>query len=233
MSEPTDHNPGDDMGQTPDGAAGDPSGMTPPPPGDMGAPPPPPGGDLGAPPPPPGAAGAPPADGQPPRVGIGADGSLQASAPPPSEESLWQRIPVAVKVIVPIIAVVAVIGFITAGQTNAEDLKPGDCFQEPSGDEFRSVEDQSCDELHESEILATVNMPPGTPWPGADFSAIADVETACFNAIDLLTLNEDNIPLDAELGYFFTERSGWEDGELEILCYVTSRIGLSGPVLVG
>lgn len=175
----------------------------------------------------------PPPPGEPPRVALGSDGAFQYQ-PAASQESWFSRLPTRAKIGVPIVAVLLFIGWFTSrGQTDAEDLGPGDCFEVPSAGEFSEVTDQDCDGPHEAEVLAVVNLPAGTPWPGAgDFETFATIDEACFTAIDTLTLTEGNIPADAELGYFFADRSGWDSSGREVLCYVSSPSGeLPGRVL--
>ncbi|MEM9464180.1 MAG: septum formation family protein [Actinomycetota bacterium] len=235
MTEPTNDSE-HDPSAGPLGGAGDepaPTGQSvpgipaPPPAADEIPPPPMPGATAPPPPPPPGAAGG------RPRVGIGADGSIQHTTAP--EESWFSRIPLGVRIIAPIVIVFGVIGWWTSrGQTDAEDLGPGDCFAIPTADEFESVTDQSCDEPHEAEIVAIVQAPFGTAWPGTgDIDAIVASEDACFVVIAELTLVDENIPLDAELGFFFTDQSVWNGGDREVMCYVTAPAPLVGSVFPG
>lgn len=172
-----------------------------------------------------------PGDGERPRIGIGPDGSIQHTTAP--EGSWLSRLPLPVKIGGPIIIAVLVIGWWNSrGETTADDLSAGDCFEIPAADQFESVRNQSCEGEHEAEVVAVVQAPAGTPWPGAgDFQAAVAADEACIVAIDQLSLNEDNIPLDAERGFFFTEESDWNNGDREVICYVTSLTGLTGSVV--
>lgn len=169
----------------------------------------------------------------PPRVAMGPGGAV-AVAGPADERNWFQKIPVRLRIIGLGVIVIGAIGYVSSlGETNAEDLKPGDCFQEPDGDEIRSVEDQDCEGLHEAEILLTLQMPAGSAWPGGigAFDAHTAVENECFAHLANLSLHDEHIPADAVLGYFFTDRSDWNDGDREVHCYVSSASGLTGRVV--
>ena len=149
------------------------------------------------------------------------------------EGSWFNRLPMAVKIGGPIIIAVLVIGWWTArGETTAEDLAAGDCFEIPTSDAFEVVQDQGCDGEHDAEVVAVVQAPEGTGWPGSgNVQAAVAAEEACFLAIDQLTLDEDNIPPDAELGFFFTDERNWNDDDRQVICYVTAPTGLVGSVV--
>ena len=186
--------------------------------------------DSPSPPPPP-----PSAPGGRERVVMGPDGAMVVSEPV-DERNFFQRIPLRLRIIGGVVLVLGIIGFVASmGETRAEDLQPGDCFKQPDGDEIRSVEDQDCDGVHEAEILTTVEVAAGTAWPGSPtaFDAHVAVEAACFDGLQSVTLNEQNLPADVVLGYFFAARRDWNDGDREVLCYASSESGLPGPVLAG
>lgn len=180
----------------------------------------------------------PPAPTRQPRVALGADGAVPvpptpggfAAATPP----LWKRIPRRVLIIGVIIAVVAIVAWAAGrGTTDAEDLKAGDCFEQPGLTDIRDVNDQSCDGVHESEILVVATLTALDPYPGdeSNSAALSPADIACGTAIELLDINEDNIPTDTQTGYFFADRSDWDDGDRNLLCYAFSPSGFPGPVV--
>lgn len=186
------------------------------------------------PPPVPGTPPPPVDDTAPPRVALGADGAVTvpaAAAPVP----FWQRVPKRLLIGGVVVLVIVVVGWLAGrGKTDATDLQAGDCFEAPSGNDIRDVKDQSCDGLHDVEILAVTSLPAGTPWPGLDPFAIGDTPAAiaCFDAVDLDLVDFDNVPNDIQEGHFFPDQSAWNDGDRKILCYAQSATGFPGPVMI-
>ncbi|MEQ8841072.1 MAG: septum formation family protein [Acidimicrobiales bacterium] len=156
--------------------------------------------------------------------------------PAPTESpSLLQRVPKKLLIGGGVIVVLLLIGwFAGRGKTNADDLQAGDCFEAPTGtDDIRDVKDQSCDGLHEVEILVVTSLPAGAAWPGLDPFALSDTPAtdACFDAIDPTLLNLDNVPDDTLEGHFYPAQDAWDDGDRKLLCYAQSATGFPGPVM--
>lgn len=195
--------------------------------------------DFGAAPPPPPPPPADPAAGTdvpppPPRVALGPDGAVAVTTPT-EKKPFWQRIPRALLVVGVIVVVLAVVGWIAGrGKTAATDLQAGDCFEAPEGTgDIRDVKDQSCDGLHDVEIVAVTSLPADAEWPGNDLLGLTETPAgeACFNAIDPTRINVENVPDDTLEGHFFPDRDAWDDGDRKILCYAQSAQGFPGPVI--
>lgn len=127
------------------------------------------------------------------------------------------------------IALLLVIGwFLSRGETNADDLQVGDCFVQPTGsDDIRSVDDQSCDGLHESEVYSVLEDP-DLAWPGLGLNVDTAIDT-CLASVDFEQFNQANIPDDAELAVLFSSLEEWNSGDGILICYLTSVSGLTGP----
>lgn len=138
-------------------------------------------------------------------------------------------------IIAAVVGIFLIIGFIASrGKTDAEDLDVGDCFELPGLADIRDVKDQPCDGPHETEVLAKVEAPADAPFPSAialPGSTPGVVEQACIDRVAALDINLDNVPEDAELGFFYPGRESWDDGDRRLICYVTSVTGFPGPVV--
>lgn len=156
---------------------------------------------------------------------------------PPPQKSFLRRIPRGIWIGGTLIVVVLIGGWIAnRGSTAADDLAVGDCFEDPTGLEITKVEDQSCDGLHDAEIIAIVQAPPGMDYP-SQFSftppgaALGPGEQACIDAVPESDINFANIPDDTVIGFFFPQRSDWDDGKRDLICYLSSVTGMPGPAL--
>ena len=148
----------------------------------------------------------------------------------------WKKIPLKFVIIGGVVLAIALVGWIAGrGKTDAQDLEPGDCFEQPSGlDNISEVKDQSCDGLHETEIYARAFLLPGDTYPGDyPFGGLEPqpADEACDSAAEPLDINIENIPDDFQVGYFFADRSDFDGGDRSLLCYIYSPSGLLGPVV--
>ena len=215
-----DTTPGPDFGPGPLTSTTTARPPPPPPlPATTGPPPPPPPASAGPPPPPPGSGGVAPGSGAPPYGGPLVAGSARP----------WWKQPAVIVVFVVLGLVAAALAYAavrTSGTTSAQDIEAGKCYEEPSG-EFTRLLEQDCAGVHDLEIIRIVTMAPG-PFPTeAEFEE--RVVESCSAEFD--TINWEALPLDADGGWFEPNRAGWEIGDHDLACYVYSETGLVGPVL--
>lgn len=94
-------------------------------------------------------------------------------------------------------------------------VRAGDCFDDPEGSEIREVVVISCDEPHDNEVYALVELD-DDDFPGEN--QVADeAEELCFEAF------EDYVGLPYEESIFLSlqltpTEQGWEDGDREAVC---------------
>jgi len=126
-----------------------------------------------------------------------------------------------------------ILGALTGfGGFGDQGLEVGDCFELPTAGVFDDVTDQSCDGLHETEILAVINLDADTPWPGVGLlEGGGDAALACESAIGDLQLRDENIPDDAKIGVLHADEANWESSGREVICYTFSSVGFAGPVV--
>ena len=146
----------------------------------------------------------------------------------------WRRVPLWLKIVAPIGAIV--VGYVVVtglDQTLWSDLERGDCFEEPSDVEFRYLDDQDCGSRHDSEVIAIIEVPSDTEWPG-DLGAVdasARIERLCWASLNGAAVNDHNLPPDAFMSYLFADERRWNRGDRDVICYIHSPSGLPGPVL--
>lgn len=112
------------------------------------------------------------------------------------------------------------------GDVAANELRVGDCLQDPGDEVFEEVKGVSCDQAHDFEVfhVATVT---GLSYPSdPEFEAAAGQH--CLPAFDRYTgeLYEDS---ELWIGYFVPDESAWSSGDRVMHCYLY----LPGRVLVG
>lgn len=124
---------------------------------------------------------------------------------------------------------IAVVGLFVAGgflfrdrlSGSAEDLRVGDCFQEPAGLQvIKEVQHQPCTEKHDAEVVFVGD------YPAAKGAAVpADDEYETFVATNCLPAFASYTGVDVMsqevlgIGYYTPTNEGWRDGDREIMCY--------------
>ena len=160
------------------------------------------------------------------------------SAPTPAggghRPPFWKRVPTLVWIL-GIVAIALVAAWVAGrGKTDAQDLRVGDCFEAPDALlEITDVNDQSCDGLHDYEIIAIVQAPPGMEYPSQFGLALEadEGQLACDRAIPEDRINVENIPPDITAGYFYPDQRDWENGDRELICFAASELGFPGRLL--
>lgn len=130
------------------------------------------------------------------------------------------------------VALVAIVAVLQLGTDNPGNLRVGDCFNRPAFGTLDSVARRSCDELHDAEVVGSLEFPgqPGATYPGAaGFTAfnnsISNDQIRAFlrPGIDwsMLAMAEQ-----------FPSESSWAIGDRRVLIYASSAFEtkLSSPV---
>jgi len=95
-------------------------------------------------------------------------------------------------------------------------VREGDCFDDPEGEEVREVEVIPCDEPHDNEVYALVELDDDDDFPGEDQVA-EEAQELCFEAF------EDYVGIPYEESVFLSlqltpSEEGWADGDREAVC---------------
>jgi hypothetical protein len=211
-------------GQTPPA----PYGQTPPAP--YGHAPPAPYGQPGQTPP----FGPPPQFGQPAPYGA-APGAIGVGAPRRGPRPLL--IVVAVLIVLGLLAgagvwaVSSLRSQVSGGDTDVFDLSVGDCVDdplEPESDnlvEVEAVESVPCDEPHEAEVYAVVDLPGGdsAAFPGED-SISRQADEVCFGRFEQYVGTAYEASTLAYSYYMPTSQS-WDEGDREVACLASDYEG--------
>jgi hypothetical protein len=102
------------------------------------------------------------------------------------------------------------------------DLKPGDCFERPSG-RFKNVDTVACEQLHDLEAYAVLDHPARSnePFPGMD-TLLRYANTQCLNQFQSYA----GVPFD-QLNlkdvYITPRESAWQDGARRLVCAVSAE----------
>ena len=98
-------------------------------------------------------------------------------------------------------------------------IELGDCLILPSEDEFDEVRRLSCTEPHDGEVFF-VDDYPGADYPSGD-EMDAYVDAECRPAFEAFTGSDFDDQEVLDLGWFAPTEGSWEDGDHEVLCYLT------------
>ncbi len=129
---------------------------------------------------------------------------------------------------------IVAIGLVVAacGGKSAFDLAVGDCFDDPSSfDEVTTVAAVSCDEPHDNEVSANVQMTGGSGYPGDDVVA-SFADDACFDAFEKYvgtTYAESSL----DYAWLSPTRQSWEerdDRTVTCIVYDAELAKLTGSV---
>jgi hypothetical protein len=102
---------------------------------------------------------------------------------------------------------------------NASDLKVGDCFDVPTANiDIKDVQHHPCTEPHTGEVIFVGDHAAAKGTTFTD-SLITDfAQSTCFPAADTYLGTADAKGLD--IGAFFPQLKGWNDGQRGITCYL-------------
>lgn len=112
-----------------------------------------------------------------------------------------------------------------SSEADVFSLKVGDCLNQTVGEEVEevsSVPTVPCDQPHDSEAYAATDMPAGD-YPG-DQAVIDAADTFCYDEFaTFVGLSYDESVL--ELATFFPTAESWEQGDHELMCFISSPDG--------
>jgi hypothetical protein len=120
-----------------------------------------------------------------------------------------------------------------SSEADVFSLKVGDCFNAQTSEdatEVSSVPTVPCSDPHDNEAYAAMDMPAGD-YPGDQ--AVSDAgDTYCYDEFEkFVGMNYDESALD--LSSFFPTAESWAEGDLEIMCFVSSPDGQVTGTLAG
>jgi hypothetical protein len=98
-------------------------------------------------------------------------------------------------------------------------IELGDCLILPSEDEFDEVRRLSCTEPHDGEVFFVEDYP-GADYPSGD-ELDSYVDAQCRPAFEAFTGSDFDDQEVLDLGWFAPTEGSWEDGDHEVLCYLT------------
>lgn len=127
-----------------------------------------------------------------------------------------------------IIAVIVIGGFLFRDRLSggANDLKVGDCFDEPAaGKTIEDVQHHPCNESHTGEVVFVGSVPgQNASYPGEtafDAYAVQNCGPAfrTYTGVDIAAQTALN------MGYFFPIQEGWSKGDHVLICYIVRTDG--------
>jgi hypothetical protein len=135
---------------------------------------------------------------------------------------------------------IAVVGVIVVGgflfrdylTGGADDLRVGDCFEEPAAAQtIEDVQHKPCGDPHDNEVIHVAEYPASadTAEPSDDAYELFIYNTcgpvfASYTGLDLLTSET------LSLAYYVPASDAWADGNRKVICYAYH---LSGTKLTG
>ena len=127
-----------------------------------------------------------------------------------------------------IVAVIVIGGLLFRDRLSggANDLKVGDCFDEPAaGKTVKDVQHHPCTESHTGEVVFVGNVPgQDASYPGEsafDAYAVQNCKPAflAYTGVDIATQQA------LDMGYFFPIQEGWSRGDHILTCYIVRTDG--------
>ncbi len=117
-----------------------------------------------------------------------------------------------------------------ADEGNVFAIEPGECFDDPElvDGRVRDVPIVECDEPHDNEVYALVELPDGA-FPGAE-AIVEQADEACTAEFERY-VGIDYASSIYFASYFSPSEESWEAGDRTIVCYAYSPDGpLEGSV---
>jgi hypothetical protein len=100
------------------------------------------------------------------------------------------------------------------------DMQPGLCFDDEATetDEVATVPDRDCDEPHDNEVFAVVDLG-GGEYPGQD-ELFAQADEICSGAAFDDYVGIAYLDSELEVSSYVPTAEGWDDGDYEVVCYL-------------
>lgn len=137
---------------------------------------------------------------------------------------LVRRFPIII--IVPIIAV----GWLVVRDHlpgHAEDLRVGDCFNQPAVmEDIQEVQHRPCSEAHDAEVFAVLDHPAGPEEPYPVVYGVDDfVRAECVPLFTTYTGVAYESQMELDIGWLYPTFVGWGEGDREVTCYLVGADG--------
>ena len=123
-----------------------------------------------------------------------------------------------------VVLVIAVGGFFFRDrlESSADDLRLGDCFDVPAGEQVvEEVQHHPCNEAHTGEVIGLSDYPGegSAAYPG-ESRLFAFADDLCMRAFRNYTGRDPLQDPEFTWGYFYPIEEGWDEGDHEIACYL-------------
>lgn len=168
---------------------------------------------------------------------LGNDGNGAGGLPPQVQKSSGMSMAGKIKggVIVAVLGIAGVGAYASRNDVSVDKVEVGQCLVEPGEGLLTSVTKINCDEPHEMEVYAVVDLEQSSSetWPGT--SAVE--ERAINMCLDLVEpfIGEDFMASPYDITYITPVEEGWAEGDHEGICAVVNFDGtkLTGPIKGG
>jgi Septum formation len=102
----------------------------------------------------------------------------------------------------------------------ADELRVGDCFEEPAVEVVDNVQHHPCGENHDSEVVFVGEHPAAKGAAPLSDAVFRDwIGTKCLPAFASYTGVDLMSQEVLDLGYFVPTNEGWDDGDRTVICY--------------
>lgn len=134
--------------------------------------------------------------------------------------------------IVAVLGIVGIAAFASRNDVSVDKIEVGQCLAEPAEGLLTSVTKINCDEPHEMEVYAVVDLEQGTneTWPGTSVVEERAINM-CIDRVEAF-IGEDFMASPYDITYITPVEEGWADGDHEGICAVVNFDGtqLTGPI---
>ncbi|NNF55839.1 MAG: hypothetical protein HKN03_15535 [Acidimicrobiales bacterium] len=135
-------------------------------------------------------------------------------------------------VIVAVLGIAGVGAYTSRNDVSVDKIEVGQCLVEPAEGLLTSVTKIDCNEPHEMEVYAVVNLEQTADeaWPGA--SAVEErAISMCLDRVEAF-IGEDFMASPYDITYITPVQEGWAEGDNEGICAVVNFDGtpLTGPI---
>ena len=109
----------------------------------------------------------------------------------------------------------------------ADELRVGDCFQEPALDEtVDDVQHRPCTDAHDAEVIYVAEHPAAKGAMALSDEDLRNyVGTYCLPAFQAYTGQSFDLQEVLDIGYFYPTTEGWDDGDRTIICWTVRLDG--------
>jgi hypothetical protein len=127
----------------------------------------------------------------------------------------------AIVIVGAIIAFLVVVLFVVKDNGAADDLKVGDCFDNPTATSVSTVVHHPCTESHTAEVFHVVEYTGTETVRPISLILEGFVDTACRPVFATYVGKEIDAVPDLAVNYFYPSVDGWSSGDRTITCYAT------------